>query len=156
MSSRRDDQLPKKRVAAGALFFNPAGEILLVKPTYQEGWGIPGGVVEMDEAPKHGCRREIREELGVDLSVGSLLVVDYTSASESIGDSLQFVFDGGILGPAEVARLCLPEEELSQYRFVSTEEALTLLRPRLRKRLPACLRARETGRTAYLHDGEEV
>ena len=145
-----------KRIAAGALYFDEAGQILFVKPTYKEGWSIPGGVVEADEAPKDGCRREVREELGCNLPLGALLAINYTSADESIGDSLQFIFDGGVLTEAEIADLRLPSEELSQYRFVAVSDALQMLRSRLRKRLPACLRARESGQTVYLHDGEEV
>lgn len=39
------------RVAAGVLIRDAAGRILLVKPTYKDGWEIPGGYVEPDESP---------------------------------------------------------------------------------------------------------
>jgi 8-oxo-dGTP diphosphatase len=52
------------RVAAGALFCDDAGRVLLVKPTYKEGWDLPGGYVEPGETPTEACVREIKEELG--------------------------------------------------------------------------------------------
>ncbi len=39
------------RVAAGVLFRDAAGRVLLVKPTYKDGWEIPGGYVERGESP---------------------------------------------------------------------------------------------------------
>ncbi|MGW6244366.1 NUDIX domain-containing protein [Streptomyces roseolus] len=41
-----DRGLPRKRVAAGVLFFDDAGRVLLVDPVYKEPWEIPGGAVE--------------------------------------------------------------------------------------------------------------
>jgi len=38
--------LPMKRMGSGALFFDSAGRILIVKPSYKDVWEIPGGVVE--------------------------------------------------------------------------------------------------------------
>jgi ADP-ribose pyrophosphatase YjhB (NUDIX family) len=43
--------LPKKRMASGVVFFNEAGEILVVKPGYKDHWSVPGGVIEKDESP---------------------------------------------------------------------------------------------------------
>ena len=53
------------RVAAGALFSDESGRVLLVKPTYKKTWDIPGGYVEPGESPRAACIREIREELGL-------------------------------------------------------------------------------------------
>src|SRR5260370_14699151 len=35
-------------VSAGALIFDRAGRLLILKPTYKSGWTIPGGVMEAD------------------------------------------------------------------------------------------------------------
>jgi hypothetical protein len=32
---------PMKYISAGVLFFDEQGQLLLVKPTYKEGWEIP-------------------------------------------------------------------------------------------------------------------
>jgi len=57
------------------------GNVLLVNPTYKPGWELPGGVVEADESPADACRREVREELGLDVEVGELMCVDYNRAT---------------------------------------------------------------------------
>src|SRR2546427_4897446 len=54
------------RIAAGVLFRDPDGRVLLVKPTYKAGWDIPGGYVEPGESPKQAALREVREELGIE------------------------------------------------------------------------------------------
>ncbi|WP_208865223.1 NUDIX domain-containing protein [Amycolatopsis rubida] len=40
-------------------------------------WRSPGGLVEDGESPLAACRREVGEELGIDVPVGRLLVVDW-------------------------------------------------------------------------------
>jgi ADP-ribose pyrophosphatase YjhB (NUDIX family) len=65
------------RVAAGVLFRDQDGRVLLVKPTDKDGWDLPGGYVEPGERPKQAARREVREELGIGAQIGQLLVVDW-------------------------------------------------------------------------------
>jgi 8-oxo-dGTP diphosphatase len=148
---------PKKRVAAGALFFNGDGEMLIVKGAYGERrWGVVGGVIEAGESPRDGCMREVREEIGLDLPIGRMLVVDHTSADARSDDSLQLLFDGGVLDFAHIARIRLQAEELTEHRFVPPAEALRLIGGKLGQRLPAALRARADGLTLYLENGEPV
>ena len=69
--------LPGIPVSAGALIFDRAGRLLILKPTYKSGWTIPGGVMEADgESPWEACRREVREETGIDVARGRLAAVD--------------------------------------------------------------------------------
>ena len=145
---------PKKQLGVGALFFNRAGELLLVKPTYRDTWSIPGGVVEDGESPRQGCTREVREEIGLDVTLGPLLVVDYTSLNTAPRENLQFLFHGGVLDGDAIARIALPEAELSAHRFATTDDALILLNPRLARRLPHALRCIATATAVYLEDGK--
>src|SRR5258706_11113969 len=58
--------IPAIPVSAGALIFDTAGRLLILKPTYKSGWTIPGGVMEADgETPWDACRREVAEECGL-------------------------------------------------------------------------------------------
>ena len=58
-------------VSAGALVFDRAGRLLILKPTYKSGWTIPGGVLETDgETPGDAGRREVAEELGLHIDAG--------------------------------------------------------------------------------------
>lgn len=150
--------LPKKPAGSGALFFDEQGRILLLKTTYKDGWLWPGGIVDAAESPVETCHRECKEELGLDVTVGRLLCLDYKMAAnhDLKDDSFQFIFDGGVFTDEQIEQISLNSEEHSEYQFVTTEEAMTLLNPALAKRLPHCLKARENGSFAYLEGGEMV
>ncbi len=88
------------RVAAGALFVDPRGRILLVRKTYGNRWDIPGGMVDKHETPAEACGRELREELGIERSPQGVLVTDWAPV-ETEGDKVLWVFDCGELGEDE-------------------------------------------------------
>jgi len=55
--------------ATAAVVINENNEILLVKRTVEPKagqWCLPGGFVEMGEAPEHACLRELKEETGLE------------------------------------------------------------------------------------------
>ena len=56
-------------VTAGAIIFNQAGEILVLKHRFRagSGWGLPGGFLERGEQPIDALRRELHEELGLEI-----------------------------------------------------------------------------------------
>jgi mutator protein MutT len=56
-------------VTAGALIFSDRGEVLLLKHRFRagSGWGIPGGFLETGEQPEEALRRELREEIGLEV-----------------------------------------------------------------------------------------
>jgi ADP-ribose pyrophosphatase YjhB (NUDIX family) len=142
--------LPRKRMAAGALIRNEQGKILLVKPVYKGGWSIPGGVVEADEAPKTACIREIREELGLDLVINRLLVVDYNSPHGEKTESLMFIFDGGYINEADTAGINLQAEELEAFDFFTPDALPGLMSRSLRRRILAALQQENAQGGVYL------
>ena len=146
--------LPKKRMGSGALFFNSEGKVLIVKPTYKDHWEIPGGVTDENESPWNTCVREIKEELGLEISGSKLLSIDYISNIDGKGERLMFIYDGGILNDSDIQNISLQEKELSEYRFVTSEEAIELLGEMLRKRVPNSMIAKNRGTTFYLENGE--
>jgi mutator protein MutT len=56
-------------VTAGAVIFNAKGEVLLLKHRFRagSGWGLPGGFMEIGEQPIETLRRELREEIALEL-----------------------------------------------------------------------------------------
>ena len=105
--------LARKRMAAGALFRDEDGRVLLVDPTYKPTWELPGGVVEKEESPHAACRREVAEELGLDRRPGRALVVDWVPSRSERPEGVIVVYDGGVLAPGEVAAITLPDGELA-------------------------------------------
>jgi len=138
------------RVAAGALFCDDAGRVLLVKPTYKEGWDLPGGYVEPGETPTEGCEREINEELGLERRVGRLLVVDW-APSPNEGDKVLFIFEGGSI--ESEGELHLPAAELSEVRYFDPEQLSIALNARLTQRVSEAIKARASQKTRYLEHG---
>src|SRR3954462_11446631 len=96
--------MARPRVAAGVLVHDAQGRVLMVRPTYKDGWDIPGGYVEPDESPTAAAQREFQEELGVPRGPGRLLVVDWAPHPDE-GDKLLFIFDGGPLANDDVSAL---------------------------------------------------
>ncbi|MEU4244227.1 NUDIX hydrolase [Actinoplanes sp. NPDC026619] len=87
--------LPRKRIGAGLLMTDLTGRALLVEPVYKPDWELPRGVVEADESPRDTAIREIGEELGLAVSPGRLLVVDWVPPREGRTEGLMLLFDGG-------------------------------------------------------------
>ena len=142
-------QLPTVVAAAAALFTNQAGMVLLVKPNYRDYWSLAGGILEHGEPPHVGCRREVFEEIGLDIEPGPLLVIGWM-APDGVRTRpiVHFVFDGGVL--ADDTPIRLQSSELEDYRFVDAGDLDRYLPPFISARVAAAVRGRGTGATVYL------
>jgi 8-oxo-dGTP diphosphatase len=68
-----------------------------------------------------------------------------------------FTFDAGVIDDLEIARIVLPPDELSEFRFVTLEESQELLPERLALRVRQSLIALEhPPQTVYLENGRVV
>ncbi|WKG06906.1 NUDIX hydrolase [Nocardia sp. PE-7] len=147
---------PRKRMGTGALFVDELNRVLLVEPTYKDYWEIPGGVVEADESPYAAVVREIREELGLDVSPGRLLVVDWVAPGLYPDDGVMMIFDGTVLTADQIAAIALPADELRSWAWCDSAEVANRLPDVMTRRVTAALRARSERSSAYLEDGNDI
>lgn len=149
--------LPRKREASGALFFDEDGRVLIVEPTYVEGWDYPGGVAEPEESPYAAACREIQEELGLAKRLGGLIAIDWEPRTTAIPiEGLMTVFDGGVLTAEEIGSIRLPAKELQAYSFCPVDDLDERLPARYARRIRAAIEARAAGTVAYLENGFPV
>jgi 8-oxo-dGTP diphosphatase len=66
---------PRHYVGAVGAVFNADGRVLLLEHAFRTDfpWGLPGGWVEPGEEPHAAVRRELHEELGLDVEVRDLV-----------------------------------------------------------------------------------
>jgi ADP-ribose pyrophosphatase YjhB (NUDIX family) len=141
--------LPTMYGAAAALFTDERGHVLLVKPNYRDHWSLPGGILEDGEPPRAGCAREVAEELGLHITPGELLTVDWVAPEGARPKpTVHWVYDGGTI-PATTT-VILQAEELDDYRFVDPADLPGYLPPVITARVAAALRARKRLGSPYV------
>ncbi len=149
--------LPAVPVSAGALIFDRAGRLLILKPTYKSGWTIPGGVMEADgETPWDACRREVAEECGLLIGVSHparLACMDFRRPRPGKPGGIRYLFGCDPFSDADLAGIVVQPEEISEYRLADLPTALTMLRKPIRRRVRAATRRHLL---CYLEDGRAV
>lgn len=147
---------PRKRVSADAIIHDMHGRFLLVDPRYKPDWDTPGGMAEANEPPHVAVRRELKEELGLNLHVRRLLCIDWVAPHGPWDDLLAFIFDAGTLTEQQVSALHPVDHELAAFEFCTAKQAAQRLRPHHWQRTQAALVALSTGTTKYLNNGVEM
>ena len=76
---RKDREYPAHPlVGVGALVHDGEGRVLLIKRRFEPNkgrWSLPGGLLETGETLVYAGKREVREELGVEIDVEELFQV---------------------------------------------------------------------------------
>ncbi|MHB1008078.1 MAG: NUDIX domain-containing protein [Propionibacteriaceae bacterium] len=147
--------LPRTRVIAHALFRDVADRVLVLAVSYKDDWELPGGIVEPHEPPRRGAEREVLEEIGLERSLGQPLVVDWLPPHLGWDDAVEFIFDGGVLTPEEVAAITLNYGEISAAHWLSAAEAGARMSPLAARRLEWIDRVRP-GTTTYFEEGRPL
>lgn len=147
-------EVPRIPASAGALIFDVAGRLLILKPNYKKGWTIPGGQLDSNgESPWEACRRETREECGLEVARGRLVCVDFRSPRPNRPGGLRFLFHCGTFADSELQAIRLQAEEIDEHRLAEVDEATKLLSGPIRRRVAAAVGAE---RCVYLEDGRPV
>ena len=95
----------------------------LYETQFKEDWELPGGIVEPLEPARLGAAREVREELGVDLQVGRLLVADWIPPHPGWDDAIEMIFDGGTVDENDLAYWSLQSTEIKAVALVDLATA---------------------------------
>ncbi|WP_327286297.1 MULTISPECIES: NUDIX hydrolase [unclassified Streptomyces] len=135
--------------SAAVIVRDEQGRVLIVNPVYKERWNLPGGHLEEGELPTAAARREVREEIGLDLEIGDLLVSAWVTRAE--GSHVFYVFDGPQLSPEQQRAITLQESEIGEIRFCLPEDIPPSMIPPFALGIwRKALAAREDKRAAYL------
>ena len=147
--------IPRIPASAGALVWDRKGRLLILKPTYKGGWTIPGGIIEANgETPWEACRRETREECGLEVRRGRLVCVDFLRPRPGRPGGMRFLFSCGTFRDSMLSGIVLQEVEISAYRLARVDRALRQLSGPVRRRVTAAVN--NSGKLQYLEDGRPV
>lgn len=137
----------RSRLGSAAVIFDQRGRVLLVRHSYgRRNWELPGGGRKANESVEETVRREVREEVGIDVVVERLCGIYY----EADVDQHHFAFvcrqpDGAIPKPSSpeilacdywpVESLPRPISDFTLRRITDAQStaapiAITVLNPR--------------------------
>ncbi|WP_460768365.1 NUDIX hydrolase [Mariniluteicoccus flavus] len=144
--------LATKRVIGHVVLRDSAGRILLCDTHFKDDFELPGGVVEQHESPRLGASRELQEEPGITVEDLRLLVVDWMPPYLGWDDALEFIFDGGVLDEATIARIVKQESEIAELHWVEPERLGEHVSELSARRLRHALGLAQ-GQVDYIEDG---
>lgn len=118
--------LPRIMGFAAVILRDETGRFLIERPTYRDHWLLPGGGIDPGEDPRGTARREVREELGLDVEVGRLLTMAWMPSRVENGAPMgvHFLFDAGTIPRAQLERsVVLQESELDGWDLIDEDRA---------------------------------
>lgn len=118
------NSLPAKHLSASVLCWNIHGELLLVIPSYDNSWLLPGGVVEENESPLDAAIREAEEELGLKFERKRLhfVGINYAHTHAEWHDFVHFFFSAGVLTEHEIQQMGKKARTVHGYQFMSRKQ----------------------------------
>jgi len=126
---------PTFSVGAMCLIERADGRLLLIRHVYRKRWGVPGGLLERHEEATDAARREVREEVGLEVElVGEPAVnvdadprrIDIVFRARPVNEA-----DADRVRPSSVEVLearWFPPTELPELQFETTQAIQTLAR----------------------------
>lgn len=127
---------PSFTVGAMCFIERDDGSLLLVRHSYRDRWGVPGGLLERGERAADGAKREVFEEVGLEIELlgEPAVVVDadpqrvdviFRARPIGAGDVLDAVTPGS---PEIVDAQWFAPESLPELQFETADALVTLAR----------------------------
>jgi nucleoside triphosphatase len=118
---------PRQRypeATVGALVVEPSGKILLVRSfKWGDKYSVPGGHIELGERAEDAIKREVKEEVGLDVKVGELLIVQQAIYPADFYRKDHYVFLDYVCHTKDTD-VILDSRELQAYAWVDPKQAL--------------------------------
>ncbi|WP_153505112.1 NUDIX domain-containing protein [Cumulibacter manganitolerans] len=148
-----DSVMPLKRLISHVVMTDPDGRVLLCQTTFKKDWELPGGIVEDGESPVLAARREVKEEIGIDIQTGRLLALDWLPPYLGWSDAIEVLYDGGEHDSGLLDRLVYDPREIRRADWFTVDELAGVVSPLNARRLPLLL-PHKPARTLHLEAGE--
>ena len=112
--------------AVGAIILNDNGEMLIVKSPKWMTYTIPGGHVEVNETMEEALRREVKEEVGLDVEIIKKIdAFDAINPAEfKYGKHFIFI---DFLCRAKNTKVKVDENEITNFMWIKPEEAMEMV-----------------------------
>lgn len=127
-------------IVSAVCFHNSASHVLTVRKSGTTSFMLPGGKLEAGESPIEAAVREVREEIGIEITPGDLTELGtFTAAAANEADTLVcgHIFCAELNGEPE------PAGEIAELRWYDRTDTSTQLAPLLRDHIFPALLARK-------------
>jgi 8-oxo-dGTP pyrophosphatase MutT (NUDIX family) len=104
---------PSFTVGALCAITRPDGQLLLVREIYRPKWGLPGGLLQRREEPAAAARREVMEEVNLEIE----LLGDPTAVVDPVPRLIDMVFRARPASLAAIAELRPTSPEIVEARW---------------------------------------
>lgn len=131
-----------------------AGNYLLVRHSYLEGWYLPGGGVDRGETLHQAAMREVREEAGIEAGSPPVLLSMYLNDRGTLGRDHIGLFH--LRDWSEGASYLVPNREILESRFFPPGNLPETVSPATHQRLAEFIEGRIPPGGRWSPDGAEV
>jgi phosphoglycolate phosphatase-like HAD superfamily hydrolase/ADP-ribose pyrophosphatase YjhB (NUDIX family) len=113
-------------VTVGALIFNDAGEVLMVRThKWSNLWGIPGGKIKWGEPSEAALHREVKEETNLDVTdIEFVIAQDCIHSKEFHRDAHFVLLNYTARAPGE--QTVILNNEAREFHWITFDQALTM------------------------------
>lgn len=110
-----------KMSAVFGLIYDEKGRLLIVKPSYKDGWMLVGGGIDKNEHPAESLKREFMEEVNLDVEVRDLKQVSSRIVEEDGEkfDLYTFLFE---VRCDDISVLKIDDDEIVDFAWLEMED----------------------------------